>query len=44
MSDYEDMDLDDLIAARVELIDELGEVEAAIADAVDEAECDDDDD
>jgi hypothetical protein len=40
MNDYADMDMDDLIAARAELLDELAEVETAIAELVaDEAEC-----
>jgi hypothetical protein len=45
MSDnYEDMDMDELVATRADLIDELAEVEAAISQLVaDDAECEADD-
>lgn len=45
MTDHGDTDLDDLIEARGELLDELAELEAAIAELVsDELECSAEDD
>jgi hypothetical protein len=38
----EDLDLGELLNERAELLDELSAVEAAITDAVDQVECDDD--